>query len=268
MFDNESDDPSVINSCDSESDVLYEVIDLNNTDVCFVGEKSDNIAVSKDHSQFPLLTWEEDCVICLCRLKKPCLAIDCYRNLFLKCLVRWLQASNFCPVCRQICKSIIYNIRSPRVFCEVENNKKVLPIPSGIFIFLTKDSREVFSLPSSSSFEHLISPNYHLLSLIGDNKNIIPITPGLEHRRSIYRQNLSPTTVHVIQTPSECVRERSIVETWIKRDLEAILPGSNQITKISNEMLTILQNSKQISLISPNKIHSTQLYNKSVDHLG
>uniref|UniRef100_A0A6G3MIT5 RING-type E3 ubiquitin transferase n=1 Tax=Henneguya salminicola TaxID=69463 RepID=A0A6G3MIT5_HENSL len=87
---------------------------------------SDNSIIDDDaesvqlHSHaLPQLTWNEDCPICLSALVKPCLTVRCYHKFCLECLVRWFQNSHTCPVCRNKCQSIIYNIRSSQIYCEV-----------------------------------------------------------------------------------------------------------------------------------------------------
>ncbi|XP_054738053.1 E3 ubiquitin-protein ligase Topors [Anastrepha obliqua] len=70
-----------------------------------------------------------NCAICLGRCKNKCFTDSCMHQFCFKCLCEWSKVKPECPLCKQIFKSIIHNVKSIDQFEEYHVQPPTVQIP-------------------------------------------------------------------------------------------------------------------------------------------
>ncbi|XP_067629985.1 E3 ubiquitin-protein ligase Topors [Eurosta solidaginis] len=70
-----------------------------------------------------------NCAICLGRCKNKCFTDSCMHQFCFKCLCEWSKVKPECPLCKQIFKSIIHNVKSIHQFEEYHVQPPTVQIP-------------------------------------------------------------------------------------------------------------------------------------------
>lgn len=60
----------------------------------------------------------ERCVICLGKCRNKCYTDSCLHQFCFACLLQWSKVKPECPLCKQLFKSIIHNVKSMKEYDE------------------------------------------------------------------------------------------------------------------------------------------------------
>ncbi|RWS14028.1 E3 ubiquitin-protein ligase Topors-like protein, partial [Dinothrombium tinctorium] len=120
------------------------------------------------------------CSICLTQINDRAVTDPCHHEFCLACIRQWMQRNNHCPICREICNSILHNIRSETEF-------ERIPVEPA----LQDEQINIIMLDligDSHIFVHILVPGYFIAT---SNHEIIIMSQTHD-----FIQHLRPRTIY------------------------------------------------------------------------